>query len=129
MPLLDYVPQILMISGFCAFSSIFEKLHKGIGKLLFYAGIFVGIVSIVQSILMLLKRHGDLFTTILLFFIGLMLFFRPMKNFKWAALMGLIFGIAITYSLKIFFPSLPKIVFLIVFGFTAIFSYIVFKFF
>ncbi|MEM3571576.1 MAG: hypothetical protein QW589_06585, partial [Candidatus Bathyarchaeia archaeon] len=44
-------------------------------------------------------------------------------------LMGLIFGIAITYSLKIFFPSLPKIVFLIVFGFTAIFSYIVFKFF
>jgi hypothetical protein len=117
-----------MISGICALSPIFAKFHKGFGKFLFYAGVFVGIASIVQSILMLLKRFGDLFTTILLFLVGLMLFFRPIKNFKWAALLGLMFGIIVVYLLRIFSPTLPTIVFIIAFGFTAIFSYIVFKF-
>jgi hypothetical protein len=126
--ILNYIPQVLIISGICALSSIFTKFHKGFGKFLFYAGVFVGIASMVQSILMLLERFGDLFTTILLFLVGLMLFFRPIKNFKWAALLGLTFGIIIAYLLRIFSPTLPTIVFMIVFGFVAIFSYLVFKF-
>ncbi|MEM3061744.1 MAG: hypothetical protein QW265_04995, partial [Candidatus Bathyarchaeia archaeon] len=126
--ILNYVPQVLMISGICAFSPILSRLNRGLGKFLYYAGVFVGIASIAQSILMLLERFGDLFTTILLFLIGIMLFFRPIRNFRWAALLGLMFGIFATYLFRIFFPTLPTIAFLIFFGFVTITLYFIFKF-
>jgi len=126
--ILNYIPQVLIISGICAFSPIFSKLHKGFGSFLFYFGVFIGAVSLIQSILMLLEKVKDLFTIFLLFLIGLMLVFRPIKSFKWAALLALMLGVFIAYLFKIFFPALSLIVSLIVFGFVTIVSYLILKF-
>jgi hypothetical protein len=145
--LVNNAEYILIIGGIVAIAWFLEKLLKPvpvvgttasiITKIVSFFGFFVGIILIITGAAAW-QTHApqvDIYTIYLLIIAGLVLILRPIKDFPWAALLGLIAGGLSAGAVYFFFP-LPETVlgiasiwvYLIIFLIPAVIVYMVFKF-
>jgi hypothetical protein len=145
--LIDYIPQILILGGILAASWFLEKVLRPVPvvgkpasiltKILSFFGFFAGILLVVTGGVAWQTQtpQVDSYTIYLLIIAGLVLILRPIKDFPWAALIGLIAGSLCAGAVYFFYP-LPETVFgiastwiyLIIFLIPAVLVYMVFKF-
>ena len=145
--LTDYIPHILILGGILATSWFLEKLLRPVPvvgkpasiltKILSFFGFFAGILLVVTGGVAWQTQtpQVDTYTIYLLIIAGLVLILRPIKDFPWAALIGLIAGGLCAGAVYFFYP-LPETVFgiastwiyLIIFLIPAVLVYMVFKF-
>ncbi|MCW4035030.1 MAG: hypothetical protein NWF03_06660 [Candidatus Bathyarchaeota archaeon] len=129
--LVDYIPYILIFGGIVAMAWFLEKIVKPVPivgtpvswltKILALFGFFVGILLIVTGGTAWQTQAAiDTYTKGLLIIAGLALFLKPIKDFPWAALIGLIAGGLCAGAVYFFFP-LPETVF----GFASIWAYVI----
>jgi len=138
---------ILIIGGIIAISWFLEKILKPVPvvgtpasiltKIMSFFGFFAGIILIITGAAAW-QTHApqvDTYTQYLLIIAGLVLMLRPIKDFPWAALLGLIAGSLCAGAVYFFFP-LPETVlgisaiwvYVIIFLIPAVIVYMVFKF-
>jgi hypothetical protein len=138
---------ILIIGGFVAISWFVQRLVRPVPvigttaslltKIVSFFGFFVGIILIITGAAAWSSQapNVDNYTQYLLMIAGLGLMLKPIKDFPWAALLGLIAGGLSAGAVYFFFP-LPETVFgiasiwiyLIIFLIPAVIIYIIFKF-
>jgi len=147
--LVDYTPYILILGGVIATSWFLEKLVKPVPvvgkpasiltKIISFFGFFAGILLLVTGAAAWQAQatNVDTYTIYLLIIAGLVLILRPIKDFPWAALLGLIAGGLSAGAVYFFFPTLiPETVlgisaiwvYVIIFLIPAVIVYMVFKF-
>ena len=145
--LVNNTEYILIIGGIIAISWFLEKLLKPVPvvgtpasiltKIISFFGFFVGIILLITGAAAW-QTHApqvDTYTIYLLIIAGLVLILKPIKDFPWAALLGLIAGGLCAGAVYFFFP-LPETVlgiasiwvYLIIFLIPAVIVYMVFKF-
>jgi len=145
--LVNYTRYILILGGVIAISWFLEKLLKPVPvvgtpasiltKIVSFFGFFVGILLIITGAAAW-QTHApqvDTYTQYLLIIAGLVLILKPIKDFPWAALLGLIAGGLSAGAVYFFFP-LPETVlgiastwvYVIIFLIPAVIVYMVFKF-
>jgi hypothetical protein len=145
--LVNYTPYILILGGIIAISWFLEKIVRPVPvvgtpasiltKIMSFFGFFAGILLIITGAAAW-QTHApqvDTYTIYLLIIAGLVLILRPIKDFPWAALLGLIAGGLSAGAVYFFFP-LPETVFgiaaiwvyVIIFLIPAVIVYMVFKF-
>jgi len=145
--LVNNTEYILIIGGIIAISWFLEKLLKPVPvvgtpasiltKILSFFGFFAGIILIITGAAAW-QTHApqvDTYTIYLLIIAGLALMLKPIKDFPWAALLGLIAG-GLCAGAVYFFINLPDTVFgiasiwvyVIIFLIPAVIVYMVFKF-
>jgi hypothetical protein len=145
--LVNNAEYILILGGFIAISWFLQKLIRPVPvigtpasiltKIVSFFGFFVGIVLIVTGAAAWQTQatNVDTYTTYLLIIAGLALMLKPIKEFPWAALLGLIAG-GLCAGAVYFFIGLPETVFgiasiwvyVIIFLIPAVIVYMVFKF-
>jgi hypothetical protein len=145
--LIDYIPHILILGGILAASWFLEKLLRPVPvvgkpasiltKILSFFGFFAGILLVLTGGVAWQTQTTqiDTYTIYLLIIAGLVLILRPIKDFPWAALIGLIAGGLCAGAVYFFYP-LPETVlgiastwvYLIIFLIPAVLVYMVFKF-
>jgi hypothetical protein len=145
--LVNNTEYILIIGGIIAISWFLEKLLKPVPivgtpasiltKIMSFFGFFAGIILIVTGAAAWQTQatQVDNYTIYLLIIAGLVLMLRPIKDFPWAALLGLIAGGLSAGAVYFFFP-LPETVlgiasiwvYVIIFLIPAVIVYMVFKF-
>jgi hypothetical protein len=145
--LVNNTEYILIVGGIIAISWFLEKLLKPVPvvgapasiltKIISFFGFFVGIILLITGA-SAWQTHApqvDTYTIYLLIIAGVALILKPIKDFPWAALLGLIAGGLCAGAVYFFFP-LPETVFgiasiwvyLIIFLIPAVIVYMVFKF-
>ncbi len=145
--LVNYTHYILILGGVIAISWFIEKIVKPVPvvgtpasiltKIMSFFGFFAGILLIITGATAW-QTHApqvDTYTQYLLIIAGLVLVLRPIKDFPWAALLGLIAGGLCAGAVYFFFP-LPETVlgiastwvYVIIFLIPAVIVYMVFKF-
>ena len=138
---------ILIVGGFIAISWFFQKLIRPVPligtpvsiltKIVSFFGFFVGIILIITGATAW-STHApqvDTYTQYLLIIAGLALILKPIKDFPWASLLGLIAGGLSAGAVYFFFP-LPETVlgisaiwvYVIIFLIPAVIIYMIFKF-
>lgn len=145
--LVNNTEYILIIGGIIAISWFLEKLLKPVPvvgtpasiltKIMSFFGFFAGILLILTGGAAWSTKapQVDTYTQYLLIIAGLVLILRPIKDFPWAALLGLIAGGLSAGAVYFFFP-LPETVlgiastwvYVIIFLIPAVIVYMVFKF-
>jgi hypothetical protein len=146
--LINNSAYILILGGVIAISWFIEKLVKPMPvvgtpvsiliKIVSFFGFFAGILLLVTGAAAWQTQatnNIDTYTIYLLIIAGVVLILRPIKDFPWAALLGLIAGGAAAGAVYFFFP-LPETVFgiasvwvyVIIFLVPAVIVYMVFKF-
>ncbi len=145
--LVNNAEYILILGGFIAISWFLQKLIRPVPvigtlasiltKIVSFFGFFVGIALIVTGAAAWQTQatNVDTYTTYLLIIAGLALMLKPIKEFPWAALLGLIAG-GLCAGAVYFFIGIPETVFgiasiwvyVIIFLIPAVIVYMVFKF-
>jgi hypothetical protein len=145
--LVDYAPYILILGGVVAMSWFIQKIVKPVPivgtpasiltRIVSFFGLFIGIALLITGATawQIQAPQIDNYTTALFIIAGLALILKPIKDFPWAALMGLIAGGLCAGAVYFFFP-LPATVFGIasiwvyvaIFMIPAVIVYMVFKF-
>jgi hypothetical protein len=145
--LVNNAEYVLIIGGLIAISWFIEKLVKPVPvvgtttsilvKIVSFFGFFAGIALLITGAAAWQTQatNVDTYTIYLLIIAGFVLILRPIKDFPWAALLGLIAGGAAIGVIYFFFP-LPETVlgiasiwvYLIIFLIPAVIVYMVFKF-
>ena len=145
--LVNNAEYILILGGFVASSWFIQKIVKPVPivgttaniltRIISFFGFFVGIVLIVTGAAAwkVQATNIDTYTTYLLIIAELGLMLKPIKEFPWAALLGLIAGGLCAGAIYFFLP-LPETVFgiasiwiyLAIFLIPAVIVYMVFKF-
>jgi len=138
---------ILILGGFIAISWFLQKLIRPVPvigtpasiltKIVSFFGFFAGILLIVTGAAAWQTQapNIDTYTQYLLIIAGLVLILKPIQDFPWAALLGLIAGGLSAGAVYFFFP-LPETVlgisaiwvYVIIFLIPAVAVYMVFKF-
>jgi hypothetical protein len=144
--LINNTEYILIIGGIIAIAWFLEKLVKPVPvvgtpasiltKIVSFFGFFVGIILVITgAAAWQIQAQVDTYTIYLLIIAGLVLILRPIKDFPWAALLGLIAG-GLCAGAVYFFYTLPETVlgiasiwvYIIIFLIPAVIVYMVFKF-
>ena len=145
--LVNNAEYILILGGFIAISWFLQKLIRPVPvigtpasiltKIISFFGFFAGIILIVTGAAAWQTQatNIDTYTQYLLIIAGLVLILKPIKDFPWAALLGLIAG-GLSAGAVYFFIGLPETVFgiasiwvyVIIFLIPAVIVYMVFKF-
>ena len=145
--LVNNTEYILILGGVIAISWFLEKIVKPVPvvgtpasiltKIMSFFGFFAGILLIVTGGAAWSTQNPqvDTYTQYLLIIAGLVLILRPIKDFPWAALLGLIVG-GLSAGVVYFFFPLPETVlgiastwvYVIIFLIPAVIVYMVFKF-
>lgn len=145
--LVNNAEYVLIIGGLIAISWFLEKIIKpvpvvgtptsALAKIVSFFGFFAGIILVITggAAWQTHTTHVDTYTTYLLMIAGIILIIRPIKDFQWAALLGLIAGTLAAGAVYFFLP-LPETIFgiasvwiyLIIFLIPALVVYMIFKF-
>lgn len=145
--LVNNAEYILILGGVIAISWFLEKLLRPVPvvgtpasiltKIMSFFGFFAGILLIVTGATAW-QTHApqvDTYTQYLLIIAGLVLILRPIKDFPWAALLGLIAGGLSAGAVYFFFPITEPVlgiasiwIYVIIFLIPAVIVYMVFKF-
>jgi hypothetical protein len=145
--LIDYTPYILILGGIIAASWFLEKVLKPVPvigkpastltKVLAFFGFFAGILLIITAGAAWSTKTAqiDTYTQCLLIVVGLALILKPIKDFPWAALIGLIVGGLCTGAVYFFYPLSDTVfgisstwIYLLTFLIPGVFVYMIFKF-
>lgn len=145
--LVNNAEYILILGGFVAISWFIQKVVKPVPvvgtpasiltRIISFFGFFVGILLIVTGAAAWQAQvtNIDNYTIYLLIVAGLAVMLKPIKDFPWAALLGLIAG-SLVVGAVYFFIGLPATVFgvdqiwvyVAIFLIPAVIVYMVFKF-
>ena len=123
----ENLPIVLLAVGFVCLAPLFRGRLKPISRVLVGIGFFVGILALVLVYQVFSSGRYDLFTLVVLAVAGVMLFLRPVKNVRWAALVGLVVGVLVSYYAYNAF-HVTTTVLVIVFVATTLLLYLLFKF-
>ncbi len=145
--LVNNAQYLLILGGIIATSWFIQRLVKPVPivgtptsillKIISFFGFFVGILLIITGAAAWQSQavNIDSYTIYLLIIAGLVLMLKPIKDFPWAALLGLIAGGLCTWAVYFFFPLsgpvlgiAPIWIYLIIFLIPAVIVYMVFKF-
>jgi len=121
------VPIILLIAGFTCLAPLFRGRLKPISHILLALGFLMGILALVLVYLLFTSGHYDPFTLGILVVAGLMLFLRPVKNIRWAALVALAVGLLASYYASSAY-QVSTTVLIIIFVAATLLLYLLFKF-
>ena len=125
--LVENLPVVLLLVGFTSLAPLFRGRLKPLSRVLVAAGLLLGILALVLVYLLFSSGRYDAFTLCILLVAGLMLFLRPIKNLRWAALVALAVAlIASYYAYNAFHVSTTVLI--IVFVATTLLLYLLFKF-
>lgn len=100
---------------------------KPISRVLVVIGFFLGIFALVLVYAVFSSGHYDVFTLGVLGVAGLMLFLRPVRGVRWAALVALVVGLLVSYYAYNVF-HVTTTVLIIVFVAATLLLYLLFKF-
>ena len=145
--LVDYIPYILIGGGVLAASWFLQRIVKPVPvvgkpasiltKILSFFGFFAGILLVITGGAAWQAQAPtiDNYTIYLLIIAGLALILKPIKDFPWAALIGLIAGCLCAGAVYFFYPLSETVfgisstwIYLIIFFIPAVIVYMVFKF-
>ena len=127
--LIDYSPYILILGGITAASWLIKNKAKPTS----YLGFVIGILLLTTAAVAWSEPKIDAPTKYLLIATGLALFLKPIRDFPWAALIGLAAGCACA-AYAIWFVSIPeigipvKLIYVAAFLIPALIVYLIFKF-
>jgi hypothetical protein len=117
----------LLVLGFTCLAPLFRGRLRPISRVLVAVGFLLGIIALVVVYRLVSSGVYDPLTVIILAVAGLMLFLRPIRNLRWAALVAFILGLlAAYYSYSAFHVSTT--VMIIVFVAATLLTYLLFKF-
>jgi len=125
--LLSDIPIILLLAGFTCLAPLFRGRLKPISHALVALGFLIGIVALVLVYLLFTSGSYDAFTLGILAVAGLMLFLRPIKNIRWAALVALAVGLLASYYAYGTY-QVSTTVLIIIFVASTLLLYLLFKF-
>jgi hypothetical protein len=125
--LVSNVPIILLVAGFTCLAPLFRGRLKPISHILIALGFLMGILALVLVYLLFTSGHYDPFTLGILVVAGLMLFLRPIKNVRWAALVALAVGLLASYYASSTY-QVSTTVLIIIFVAATLLLYLLFKF-
>jgi hypothetical protein len=121
------LPIVLLAVGFVCLSPLFRGSLKPISRILVIVGFFIGILALLVAYVLFSSGHYDLFTLAILGVAGLMLFLRPVRSVRWAALVGLAVGLLASYYAYEAFKATTTVI-VIVFVAATLLLYLLFKF-
>jgi hypothetical protein len=121
------LPIVLLAVGFVCLAPLFRGPLKPVSRVLVVIGFFLGILAIVLVYVVFSSGHYDVFTLVILGVAGLMLFLRPVKGVRWAALVALVVGLLASYYAYNTF-QVTTTVLIIVFVAATLLLYLLFKF-
>ncbi len=121
------LPIFLLVVGFTCLAPLFRGRLKPISQVLIAVGFLVGVLALVLVYVLFSGGRYDPFTLGILTVAGLMLFLRPVKSLRWAALVALIVGILASYYAYYVF-QVTTTVLIIVFVAATLLLYLLFKF-
>jgi hypothetical protein len=125
--LLENLPFVLLLAGFICLAPLFRGRLKPLSRVLIAVGFLVGILALVLAYLVFSRGNYDPFTLGILAVAGLMLFLRPIKNLRWAALVAFVVGLLAAYYAYNAFNVSTTVLF-IVFVAATLLLYLLFKF-
>jgi hypothetical protein len=121
------LPIVLLVIGFVSLAPLFRGPLKPVSRILVVVGFFLGILALVLVYVIFSSGHYDIFTLGVLGVAGLMLFLRPVKGVRWAALVALAVGLlASYYAYNAFHVTMTVLI--IVFVAATLLLYLLFKF-
>ena len=91
------LPFVLLAIGFVCLAPLFRGSLKPISRVLVVLGFFIGIFALALVYETFSKGNYDAFNVGILGIAGLMLFLRPVRSVRWAALVGLAVGLLASY--------------------------------
>jgi hypothetical protein len=106
---------------------LFRGALKPVSRLLVVVGFFLGILALVLAYVVFSSGHYDAFTLVILGVAGLMLFLRPIRGLRWAALVAMAVGLLVSYYAYNTFHVTTTLL-IIVFVAAALLLYLLFKF-
>lgn len=121
------LPIVLLAVGFVCLAPLFRGPLRPISRILVVIGFFLGILALVLVYAAFSSDHYDAFTLGVLGVAGLMLFLRPVRNVRWAALVALAAGLLASYYAYNAF-QVTTTVLIIVFVAATLLLYLLFKF-
>lgn len=121
------LPIVLLAVGFVCLAPLFRGPLRPISRILVVIGFFLGILALVLVYAAFSSGHYDAFTVGVLGVAGLMLFLRPVRNVRWAALVALAAGLLASYYAYNAF-QVTTTVLIIVFVAATLLLYLLFKF-
>jgi hypothetical protein len=124
----EWVPAILILAGVAASSRLVAAGSKTMQALLNAVGFLVGIGLLLLAVSAIWKGPIDSFTFTLSAVAGLLLILRPLKNVRWAALLGLAAGALASYFVWSIFGVATQFILLAVGIAVALVIYVMFKF-
>jgi hypothetical protein len=125
--LIENLPIVLLAVGFTCLGPLFRGRLKPISRVLTGVGFLIGILAIVLVYQLFSSGKYDPFTLGILAVAGLMLFLRPIRNVRWAALVAFVVGLlAAYYAYNAFHVSTTVLI--IVFVAATLLLYLLFKF-
>ena len=125
--LIGNIPFVLLLVGFTSLAPLFRGRLKPISIFLVAVGFLVGILSLLLAYLIFSKGNYDLATLVILTAAGLMLFLRPVRNLRWAALVAFLAGLFISYYAYSAF-TLTTTALIVIFVAATLLLYLLFKF-
>ena len=121
------LPIVLLAVGFVCLAPLFRGPLRPISRILVVIGFFLGILALMLVYAIFSSGHYDAFTLGVLGVAGLMLFLRPVRNVRWAALVALAAGLLASYYAYNAF-QVTTTVLIIVFVAATLLLYLLFKF-
>ena len=121
------LPIVLLAVGFVCLAPLFRGPLKPVSRVLVVIGFFLGILALVLVYVVFSSGHYDVFTLVILGVAGLMLFLRPVRGVRWAALVALVVGLLASYYVYNTF-QVASTVLIIVFVAATLLLYLLFKF-
>ena len=121
------LPIVLLAIGFVCLAPLFRGPLKPVSRVLVVIGFFLGILALVLVYVVFSSGHYDVFTLVILGVAGLMLFLRPVRGVRWAALVALVVGLLASYYVYNTF-QVASTVLVIVFVAATLLLYLLFKF-
>jgi hypothetical protein len=106
---------------------LFRGSLKPVSRVLVVVGFFLGILALVLAYTLFSSGHYDLFTLAILEVAGLMLFLRPVRGVRWAALVALVAGLLASYYAYDAFKATTTVL-VVVFIAATLLLYLLFKF-
>lgn len=122
------IPLALFIAGILTQTWLIIQFSRILGKILSLIGIPFGVYAVALAFSLMIDGSVDTLSIILIALAGITLLSKPLKNIKWAAMLAILIGALITYSLSQLFLNIPLILLLLTFSVLALMAYLVLKF-
>jgi len=122
-----FQPTLIMIGAILIIQGITGK-YKLIEIVSLAAGFLLGLWAITLSIVGIAKGMLNIPTFIILLICGAGLFSKPIRKIHWAALLGLVSGLAVAYYFNLIIGYGGSTVLILVFLTVTLLTYLFFKF-